>query len=1127
MTRRRKVLCVAILIFSMLLQCIMPLTTVNATTSVEVTLNSSNLYEAVKRDLQRQNISAQYSDATRTVTVDVSKVQNLYLSNSEIEDLTGLDKFTELTYLNLHANKLTKDSNLQVIDNLTKLTYLDLSTNGIASVSSITRFDSIKEADITNQEITYNEFIVVDTGDGAESYPKQVEISLPDILLKDGGTIKREWLTITFEGEGQLPTVDWDKSLKNGSATLVINTADGSADGYKALKGTVKIDINIDDNPRSKLANTRISYFFTIVDEKQEGIVFKDENLYYAVKEQLTRGQDVNNELKPLTNERNLYTQAIDDALTLVIEENDLINNITSLILHDKEIRDLTGLEYFIGLTTELNISYNYISTFEKVRGIAENLNKRNAEIGEKIKEVLESLNAEITKYDEQMEIIKEAKRESYELKKLGDIGGDDGAKDLAQKIAEFEKTIKDAENKATTIAAEIEKYVNSIHKIYDKEYRLISLLPIEVMSLKYDKLTELTKEEAKEYVDKIVEKVTAIEKGDSLTEYENWAIRKLLDIWAKENDLLFEVTEKDYDIGGDYEVEEKDIPIDCPIGKFFEKIKDDSNLTLGDYQELIYIFKAVESLSQIENYTIVKRLYAGTDGGANTKDYSEEAIKDIEEVLKLNDFDTYFFDKIGEKKESLTEECKPDDCKETKGYELNLKKGEGDALFTVQISINEGEYSKQLDENTNYKVLLGHRYSLITDDDLAKLICSPGLRLLNMSDNNIGSIYGLDLFRGLKKLEAYKSAITDISEVDWSVFTQLEELYLGYNQISDATPLDVITSLKKLDLSANLLSGKFNLNLVNMKDLEVADFSDNQIEDIGYLTEQFLLIAKGYDEMSDGTPDNLSVKDYLTKIGLKVNFQYQKLTLEGVASATNGFVEVNLPMIFRQVKEWDYLKASFGIDSLGGLVSSDGYTVRLRVDGNGSYYGRVTIEGQNGYGENSIEGIGYGTYCDVYIAVNGSSSVGPNRPPVVDDDNPGAPVDFGFEVKDDIVLVYEPKVTVDEFIERFLDKDKYKVTVSNSVSDTKLGTGAIVTVTNLNGDVTFGAYELVVKGDLNGDGDVDASDSIIIRQVIADTTQLTGIYNSAADVNDDGEIDSQDSILILRYRADLISSFK
>ena len=66
------------------------------------------------------------------------------------------------------------------------------------------------------------------------------------------------------------------------------------------------------------------------------------------------------------------------------------------------------------------------------------------------------------------MEIIKEAKRESYELKKLGDIGGDDGAKDLAQKIAEFEKTIKDAENKATTIAAEIEKYVNSIHKIYD-----------------------------------------------------------------------------------------------------------------------------------------------------------------------------------------------------------------------------------------------------------------------------------------------------------------------------------------------------------------------------------------------------------------------------------------------------------------------------------------------------------------------------------------------------------------------------------------------------------------------------------------------------------------------------------
>ena len=44
---RRKVLIVAILIFAMLLQCVMPLMTVNAATSVAITLNS-NLYKAVK-----------------------------------------------------------------------------------------------------------------------------------------------------------------------------------------------------------------------------------------------------------------------------------------------------------------------------------------------------------------------------------------------------------------------------------------------------------------------------------------------------------------------------------------------------------------------------------------------------------------------------------------------------------------------------------------------------------------------------------------------------------------------------------------------------------------------------------------------------------------------------------------------------------------------------------------------------------------------------------------------------------------------------------------------------------------------------------------------------------------------
>jgi len=163
---RRKVLLVAVLIITILLQSVIPLTMVNASTSVVITLNS-NLYKAVKNQLEVKGISASYVDANSKIIIEdseLSRVTSLDLSNSKIDDLTGLDAFSKVTELNLTANELTSESNLGVLDNL-NLVKLNLSSNKLESIKSITSFNLIRYADITNQQVKGKEVISVDVSE--------------------------------------------------------------------------------------------------------------------------------------------------------------------------------------------------------------------------------------------------------------------------------------------------------------------------------------------------------------------------------------------------------------------------------------------------------------------------------------------------------------------------------------------------------------------------------------------------------------------------------------------------------------------------------------------------------------------------------------------------------------------------------------------------------------------------------------------------------------------------------------------------------------------------------------------------------------------------------------------------
>ncbi len=88
---------------------------------------------------------------------------------------------------------------------------------------------------------------------------------------------------------------------------------------------------------------------------------------------------------------RTLYIRAYDEAKTFVIDNSDLYNKITNLILNNKEIRDLTGIEKFVGLSSYLNVSHNYLTDIEPIYKLQANKDAKEAEIQSKFTRYLNS----------------------------------------------------------------------------------------------------------------------------------------------------------------------------------------------------------------------------------------------------------------------------------------------------------------------------------------------------------------------------------------------------------------------------------------------------------------------------------------------------------------------------------------------------------------------------------------------------------------------------------------------------------------------------------------------------------------------------------------------------------------
>lgn len=408
---RKKMLISIVVISIMLLNCIAPILQVAAGTDVKV-LFEKNLYEALKEDLQKRGITAVYNDAQRTIIInddEIAKVTTLSLSNSELTDLTGLEIFTNLSWLDLSGNELTKDSNLEVLNSFNDLKYLDLSSNEIEDLSMVTNIKNIETLNLHNQKFDVVEVIQVDTSETSNQYDG-VLYPLPKILTDFVDYIPSEWLVeknylkdpLDYETDvtGQVaPYIYWSgfdhENLKVIYATKTATT-------YFVHKGMVKVSIRVTDSS-STLYNSEINLYFVTADSSERGIYIKDTNMYNAIKKQLTRGQRENEELISYagnTNARHIYNRYFDDAQTLVIDIDDLVNKIPSLILNNKRIKDITGIEKFIGLETKIDLSGNYIKSIDKIVELEKNQETEEVLLRERVNAQIDLVSKTISEID-------------------------------------------------------------------------------------------------------------------------------------------------------------------------------------------------------------------------------------------------------------------------------------------------------------------------------------------------------------------------------------------------------------------------------------------------------------------------------------------------------------------------------------------------------------------------------------------------------------------------------------------------------------------------------------------------------------------------------------------------------
>ncbi len=380
--------------------------TVFAAGSEPFTLNNK-LYKAVKRALKAKPeiTSAVYNDVNLSVSLsseDLAKITELKLANSGIQDLSGIENFQYLERLELSQNDLSEESNLNALNSLENLKYLDISSNHIASILDIKdladRLIATDSLIIGGQKCNVVQEYERKTGLGADSEVTH-SFDLPQILSYLGFS-KAEWksIYINYEVPNSTPTIikydndalNLEKDVpeiynndhlsintegtsitQNGQVVLNVGKRERDSEGYVTVSeysGLLKLTLEIVDGnpevsqynnlnlaPENLLYDSVFNLCFVVHSDVTDVITVKDDNLYRALKLQLTAGQTKNKDLST-------YKYSVDESGEIAYANYSYEVIPGSRYVKLRYVRSIDGLyTYFYNLNNKSLYLYPYL----------------------------------------------------------------------------------------------------------------------------------------------------------------------------------------------------------------------------------------------------------------------------------------------------------------------------------------------------------------------------------------------------------------------------------------------------------------------------------------------------------------------------------------------------------------------------------------------------------------------------------------------------------------------------------------------------------------------------------------------------------------------------------------------
>lgn len=988
MNRQKKMLIAFVLVFLMIMQCVLPVFKVAAAddnVSSKYVFNQQ-LYTALKSELQAQGAQATYVDEQRSIIIsqnEIQKITKLTLSNFDIDDIKGLDLFSNVKRLDLSSNRLSKESHLEVLNSF-DLDMLDLSSNQIEDVSMVTNIDSIPELNLHNQIFTAVKIVNINVAEDSDN-DTEGDYELPQIL-KYAYPLISDWIVeIHSDVEGDTPTKAYVNWSHFDSEKIRIVIGEKTMDGYQLYKSMITLKIKITD-PTNNLFNSEITVHYVVTDSDEQGIYIPDNNLYKAIKIQLTKDQEVNKDLISYYEtddeiRRNLYERAYDDAQVLVITVDDLINEISNLVLRDKKIKDMEGIQYFWGLSSNLDVTGNYIKSIEKFIELQHNQEEQEQKLRTRVSEQLQLISEIANKIVAERESIKANNKRVQEIdKNIATLRTKYNAETDAQKKAEFLQQINNleedkakileaignSENKLASYYPIFVKRMDKLYKIYKRIDYLTALGTNDIRTFDEEEdLKDLTKEQATSMVKAQIDRISNLESSEILTPFETqYLIAKYNIPTTKEVEVQKSV---DDGTGTLTTVTTTEIvEIKNPIGTFFKEYVQeqfpDENLMY--FVNWIREFRDDDFYMSLYNYCFIQRYFTGKDECVASEYAEKEALGYAldEYTIGPNDLNPYYWEVNPMEIIDLQASIKP--------YMQNCLDNYQSVLDDNGATC-EGEVAHEFNE---LLFILG-RQMVKHSNEISLYVNLPRLKVLNVSENLIEEIDDLEELSELRRFIAYDNEIVDISTIDWASLEHLRKLNLGFNEISDITPLEDATKLVFLCVSRNLLSGEFTFDLSKLEDLLYMDVSRNKLDSIKDLLAYLSFELRAANQNVPEIYQFQTIGDYMADPRyISVDLRGQQLSLKVENPVLQGTqMKVELPPIFAQSEDADPAGTSFSISSTFGNVTTDGKYAILDTSTLGTKQSVVYIDSR----DSERDGLTEQTTCTILYKVVDTLNIG------------------------------------------------------------------------------------------------------------------------------------------------------